>query len=426
MRIAILDGRQIDPANTLDTEQDLFIAEGKIVGTKKKPDGFTADREINAKGKVLIPGLIDLCARLREPGYEHKGTFGTECLAANSGGITAICYPPDTCPVMDTTAVVDLIRERTHETGRVHIYPLGALTQGLQGKQLAEMATLKKAGCIGVSNALAPIESAEILRRAFEYARSCDLTVFLFAEDPALKNNGVAHEGPLSTRLGLPAIPETAETVAVSRALLLAEQTGARIHFCRLSTARAVRLIRAAQEEGLPVTADVAICHLHLTEMDIADYDSHCHLQPPLRGEQDRRGLVESLNNYIIGAVCSDHQPHDPDAKTAPFSLTETGASTIEHLLSLMLHLVNRDEITLERAVATLTSGPAAILGLDNKGTLSIGGDADICVFDPEQNTDVDPDEFISTGKNSPFKGWELPGKVTHTLLRGNIVYTTE
>lgn len=425
MRISIENGRLIDPSNKLDGKQDLFIADGKIVGIKKKPDGFKSDLQINAKDRIVLPGLVDLCARLREPGFEHKATFQTELHAANSSGITSICCPPDTDPVIDTPAVVELIHQRTRDTNRTNIYPLGALTHGLNGEHLAEMHTLKQAGCIGVSNALAPIENTEVLRRAFEYAHSCDLTVFLYAEDNALKNKGVAHEGPLSTRLGLPAIPETAETVAISRALLLVEQTNVRIHFCRLSSARSVKLIKAAQEQGLPVTADVAICNLHLTEMDIADYNSDCHLQPPLRSERDRQGLIEGINDGTISAVCSDHQPHDADAKSAPFSLTETGASTIEHLLPLMLHLVNRNELKLDRAISLLTSQPANILTID-KGTLGIDKDADICILDPDTDISVDKDKLLSAGKNSPFKGWELQGTVSHTLFNGEVVFNQD
>lgn len=422
MRIHIKNGRLFDPGGKLDAKQDLFIADGKIAGIKNKPDGFNSDREIDAKDKIVLPGLIDLCARLREPGYEYKATFETECLAANASGITSICCPPDTKPVIDTIAVVDLIQQRAYETGRTHVYPLGALTLGLNGQQLAEMNTLKQAGCIAVSNALAPMENTEVLRRAFEYARSCELAVFLYAEDSALKNNGVAHEGPITTRLGLPPIPETAETVAISRALLLVEQTGVKLHFCRVSSAPGVKLIQAARSAGLPVTADTAICNLHLTEMDIADYNSDCHLQPPLRSERDREGLVNAINNDVITAVCSDHQPHDIDAKSAPFSLTEPGASTAEHLLPLMLHLVNRKEIKLDKAVALLTAQPAKLLGID-KGTLATGKDADICIVDLDQSMTVEPDGLLSAGKNSPFKGWELPGQVTHTLLNGAIVY---
>lgn len=422
MRIHIKKGRLLDPKNSLDAIQDLFIADGVIAGINKKPDGFKSDLEINAKDKLVLPGLVDICARFREPGYEHKGTYKTESLAATSSGVTSICCPPDTNPIVDTTAVVEFIIQRSREAGRTKIYPLGALTHGLKNEHLAEMQLLKEAGCVGVSNALSPMDNAEILRRAFEYAHSCDLTVFLYCEDNNLKNNGTAHEGAISTRLGLPAIPESAETVAISRALILVEQTNASVHFCRISSARGVNLIKAAQEQGLPVTADVAICNLHLTDMDIADYNSNCHLRPPLRSERDRSSLIEGINNGTIAAVCSDHQPHDVDAKSAPYSLTEPGASTIEHLLPLMMHLVNRNELKLEQAIALLTSKPANIAGID-KGTLSIGKDADVCIFDTEATTSINRANMLSAGKNTPFHHWELQGAVTHTILNGDVVF---
>ncbi|HIF50693.1 MAG TPA: dihydroorotase [Thiotrichaceae bacterium] len=422
MRIHIEGGRLLDPANNLDAKQDLFIADGKIVSIKKKPDGFDSDLQINAKDKIVLPGLVDLCARLREPGLEYKGTIQTESLAANSSGITSICCPPDTDPVIDTPAIIELIHQRSRDAERTNIYPLGALTKDLNSEHLAEMHILKQAGCVGVSNAYNAIDNAEVLRRAFEYAHSCNLTVFLYAEDHALKNNGVVHEGALSTRLGLPPIPETAETVAICRAILLAEQTQVHLHFCRLSTARGVQLIKAAQAQGLPITADVAICNLLLTEMDIADYNSDCHLQPPLRSERDRSGLIAGINDGTITAVCSDHQPHDVDAKAAPFSLTESGASTIEHLLPLMMHLVNREELKLEKAISLLTSQPANILSID-KGSLEEGKDADVCIFDNEESTSIDKDNLLSIGKNTPFNGWETQGAVSHTLLNGRVVF---
>ncbi len=422
MNIHIKGGRLYDPASKLDAKQDLYIVEGKIVGINKKPKDFKSDLVINATDKIVLPGIVDICARLREPGYEHKGTINTESLAANSSGITTICCPPDTDPVVDTPAVIEFIHQRARESGRTNIFPLGALTNGLEGEQLAEMQILKQAGCVGVSNAFSPIDNAEVLRRTFEYAHSCDLTVFLYAEDNALKNSGTAHEGALGTRLGLPPIPEAAETVAISRALLLAELTSVHVHFCRLSSMRGVQLIKTAQEQGLPVTADVGICNLLLTEMDIADYNSDCHLQPPLRSERDRAGLIEAINNGIINAVCSDHQPHDVDAKAAPFSLTEVGASTIEHLLPLIMHLVNRKELKLEKAISLLTSQPANILNV-NKGALETGNDADICIFDTEASTSINKDNLLSAGKNTPFNGWELKGAVTHTIFNGKVVF---
>ena len=425
MRISIENGRLLDPSNNFDQKQDIFIVDDKIVSFKKKPDNFKPDIVVDAKNKIILPGLVDLCARLREPGFEKKGNFSSELYAANSSGITSVSVPPDTTPVIDTPAVVEFIHQRAREINRANVYPLGALTQKLKGEQLAEMYLLKEAGCVGISNALNAIENTEVLRRAFEYANSCDLTIFIYPEDQKITNNGVAHEGAISTRLGLPAIPETAETIAISRALLLIEQTNIRAHFCHLSSARGVQLIREARKQGIRVTADVSICNLHLTDMDIADYDSNCHVKPPLRSERDRMGLIEGIHDQTISAVCSDHQPHEANAKSAPFSLTEPGASTIEHLLPLMLHLVNKNEIELNQAISLITSEPAKILGI-SKGTIEKNRNADLCIYDPKSNVNINKNNMLSAGKNTPFNGWELQGKVTHTLLNGEVVFSLD
>jgi len=422
MRLKISSGRIIDPANNIDQTGGLFIDEGLIVGIGKSPKGFKAEQEIDATGQIVCPGLIDLCARLREPGEEHKATIASETTAAIASGITSICCPPDTIPVIDTPAVVELIFQHASNSQQSKVFPLGALTHGLKGKTLAEMDTLKNAGCIGVSNAYAPIVDTEVLRRALEYATTCEITVHLYCEDDYLRNNGVVHEGPVSTRLGLPAIPETAETIAISRALLLVEQTGARVHFCRISTARSIELLAEAKTRGIDVTADVGIAHLHLTDMDISSFNTDCYVLPPLRSQRDKEGLRTGLANGTITAICSDHQPHESDAKSAPFSMTEPGASTIEMLLPLTLQLVRDKNLTLQQAIAALTSAPAKIAGLDT-GNLSIGSRADICIFDPESSWIVETEALLSAGKNTPFASWEMTGKVTHTLVDGNIIY---
>lgn len=422
MSIVIEKGRIVDPINNVDKQASIYIDKGKIIGVGKKPTGFSANKTINAKGKLVIPGLVDLCVRTREPGFEYKANMDTELAAAGKSGITSICSPPDSMPVVDTPAVVKLIQQRANEVGKVKVYTLGAITKGLKGEQLAEMHDLQQAGCIAMSNALYPINNSQVMRRAFEYAHSCGLTVFIQPNDTDLQNNGVANEGAISTRLGLPPIPETAETVALSRALLLIEQTGVTAHFCRLSSARSVTMIKQAQKQGLPITADVDICHLHLTDMDIANYNVDCHLQPPLRTERDRNALIKAIEEGVVSAICSDHQPHDRDAKSAPFSLTESGASTVEFLLPLVLHLVEQNKISLSNAIATLTSKPAAILGLE-AGSLSVGKSADICIVDMDADTEVNKDNMISMGKNTPFNNWNLPAKVSTTMMNGKITY---
>jgi dihydroorotase len=422
MRTVIKHGRIIDPANKLDKETDLFIENGTIAAVGKAPSGFTPDQTIEARSKIVCPGLVDLSARLREPGQEHKATIASETLAAASAGITSICCPPDTSPVIDTSAVAELIHQRALHAGKAKVYCLGALTAGLEGRTLASMHALKTAGCVGVSNAYGEIRDTAVLRRALEYAATCGLTVHLYCEDDSLRNNGVVHEGKMSVRLGLPGIPETAETVAVSRALLLIEQTGTAVHFCRISAARSLRLIALAKLQGLPVTADVSIAHLYLTEVDLAGFNSLCHVRPPLRTDRDRDELREALATGTVDAICSDHQPHNEDAKTAPFGLTQPGASTMDVLLSLALQLVNKKILDLQTVISALTINPARIAGI-NAGQLGKGAPADLCIIDPALEWPADKVSLLSAGKNCPFIGREMTGKVTHTLLDGNLVY---
>ncbi|MCG6976004.1 MAG: dihydroorotase [Acidiferrobacterales bacterium] len=423
MSLRIANGRIIDPANDLDRKTDLFIDDdGFIVGIGKAPKNFTAELTIDASNLIVCPGLVDLQARVREPGQEYKATIESETLAAVSAGITTLVTPPDTMPVIDTPAMAQMIQQRAWRFGMAFIHPLGAMTRDLEGTQLSDMESLDEAGCVGVTNALNPIKDTLVLRRAMEYAASFDITVFLRAQDPWLIAGGCVHEGEVGTRLGLPGIPEAAETVAVARDLALIEQTGVRAHFSQLSTARAVAMIAEAQERGLPVTADVTAHHLHLSEHDIGYFNSECHVIPPLRSERDRDGLRKALQDGVISAICSDHQPHESDAKLAPFIESEPGVSGLETLLALTLRLVDDGLIDLTQAIAALTSEPADIIGVDT-GNLAIGSTADICIFDPEARWTLNTNDMVSRGHNSPFAGWEFKGKVTHTLIGGVLVY---
>ena len=424
-RIKISGGRLIDPENRIDDRLDLYIADGRIAAIGAPPDGFSEDVELDAGGLVVIPGLIDLCARLREPGQEHKASIDGECRAAAAGGITTLCCPPDTDPVIDTPAVVELIRHRAQQAGAARVVTLGALTKGLHGEQLSEMAALQRAGCVGVSNALKPLASTLVERRAFEYAATFGLTVFLHADDAALSANGCIHEGELSTRLGLPGIPQAAETVAVARDLALIQQTGVRAHFCRLTTQHAVRMVARAQFDGVPVSADVAVPHLYLSEVDTVDFGADYHFIPPLRTQEDREGLRKGLFSGTVSALCSDHQPHEPDAKLAPFPATEPGASGVDSLLSLTLKLVDEDQNLLADAIARVTSGPAKILGIPY-GDLAVGRAADLCIYAPDSNWRLDETSMNSQGKNTPFRGWEMPGRVRYTLRDGQIIFSSE
>ncbi len=423
MNLRLKGGRVIDPANKVDDILDVYIANGRIAALGGAPEGFGPAREIDASGCIVSPGLVDLCARMREPGQEHKATITTESVAAAAGGITTLCCPPDTNPVVETPADIELIRLRAEKIGKTRIVTLGALTHGLDGERLSEMAALKNAGCVGVSNALRPLANTLVQRRALEYAATFDLTVFLHPNDHWLSANGCAHEGQVATRLGLPGIPEAAETAAVARDLTLIEQTGIRAHFCRLTTARAVHMVARAQFDGLPVTADVAIPYLYLTEIDISDFDSHCHVIPPLRTTQDRLHLREALQRGTLSAISSDHQPHEADAKLRPFPSTEPGISGLDTLLPLGLRLVEEHVIELAELIHRLTAGPAAILGLPF-GTLSVGAAADVCIFNPERAWLLNPGTIRSNGHNTPFMGWEMKGRVMHTLLAGKLVHS--
>jgi dihydroorotase len=422
MRVRITGGRLIDPANDVDGRQDLYIADGKVVALDRAPDGYIADLVIDATNRIVCPGLVDLRAHLREPGEEQKATIASETRAAAHGGITTLCCPPTTHPVIDSPAVASLITRRAEAAGLARVIPLGALTRGLDGVQLSEMAALKQAGCAGVSNDFRALSNPLIMSRAMEYAATFDLTVFINPQDSHLANNGNAHDGAVCSRLGLSGIPAAAETVAVAGYLALVEQIGVRTHFSLLSTARAAQMIARAQHDGLPVTADVSAHHLHLTENDVLDFDSQCHVMPPLRTLRDRDGLRQWLARGTIAAICSDHQPHEADAKLAPFGETATGISALETLLPLSLRLVDDGVLTMNDVIASLTLRPARILGLE-AGDLRPGRRADVCIFDPEHYWVLSRDRLLTRGHNTPFLDWELKGRVTHTLLGGRPVF---
>ncbi len=421
--IHIKNARIIDPQNQLDQQTDCFIEHGKIAAIGQAPENFKADTTIDASNHLLIPGIIDLCARLREPGLEQKANIKSETKAAASAGITTLCMPPDTTPVIDEPAVIELIVRKAKQAKQTHVYTLGALTLGLQGEFLSEMASLKQAGCVGVSNARNPINNPLILRRAFEYASTHDITLFIEAQDNQLSKNACAHEGIIASRLGLNAIPYAAETVPIAQILELIHDTDIRVHFGRLSCARSIELIQQAKQNGLNVTADVAIHQLHLTEMDISSFNSQCHVIPPLRTQRDMEALRHGIAQGTINSICSDHQPHEPDAKLAPFPSTEPGISSIETLLPLTLKLVDNGDLTLSTAIASITCNPAKILGL-NSGHLGIGQMANLCLIDMDKEWIFSANEMQSHGKNTPFSGWNFRGKVVRTIIAGETVFS--
>lgn len=420
--ISISKGRVIDPANRIDQITDLHIADGRILKLGPKPEGFAADLTIDATGLVVCPGLVDLSARMREPGHEYKATLRSETRAAVRGGITTLCCPPDTNPVIDTAAMATLVRKSAQRIGNARVLPIGALTKNLQGDQLSEMATLRLAGCVALGNADMPLANTLVERRALEYAATFGILVMLRSEDPHLRNNGCAHEGPVASRLGLPGIPEAAETVAIATDLVLAEHTGCRIHFRGLSSGKSVSQLAIAHQQRVQISADVAVHQLHLTEMDIDGFDSYCHVNP-LRSLTDREALRQGVADGVIAAICSDHQPHDADAKEAPFPSTAPGISSLDTLLSLTLKLVDEGVLELSDAIARVTCGPADILGLE-LGRLTPGYSADICIFDPDRFWKLTDKELVSAGHNTPFLGWELRGRVTHTLFEGRVVFS--
>ncbi|MDH4556364.1 dihydroorotase [Pseudomonas sp. BN417] len=421
MRTHILGARLIDPASGHDQVTDLFLEGGKVVALGKAPAGFESDKQIDAKGLVAAPGLVDLSVALREPGYSRKGNIASETLAAASGGVTSLCCPPLTRPVLDTPAVAEMILDRAQEAGNAKVFPIGALTKGLAGEQLSELVALRDVGCVAFGNGLATFASNRIQRRALEYAATFDLTVVFHSQDASLAEGGLAHEGPTASFLGLAGIPETAETVAMARDLLLVEQSGVRAHFSQISSARGAQMIAEAQARGLPVTADVAMYQLILTDEALIDFSSLYHVQPPLRTRADRDGLREAVKSGVISAISSHHQPHEPDAKLAPFGATEPGISSVELLLPLAMTLVQDGLLDLPTLLARLTAGPARALRLP-AGRLAVGAPADLVLFDPQAST-LAGETWNSKGDNCPFIGHCLPGKVRYTLVDGRIIF---
>jgi dihydroorotase len=434
MKILIRHGRLIDPATGRDERADVAIASGRIVaiaGTDRIAD-FGADRVIDAAGLVVAPGLVDLAARLREPGQEHEGMLESELAAAAAGGVTSLVCPPDTDPVLDEPGLVEMLKFRARKLSRCRLFPLGALTRGLEGRALTEMAELTEAGCVGFSQADVPVTDTLVLQRALQYAATFGYTVWLRPNDAWL-GKGVAAQGAMATRLGLSGVPAIAETVAMATLFELVRVTRARVHLCRLSSAGGVRLLRAAKAEGLPVTGDVSINSLHLTDVDIGYFNADMRLTPPLRQGADRDALRAGLADGTIDALVSDHNPVAEDMKNLPFGEAEPGATGLELLLSLALRWGRDSGLPLGQALARVTHDPVRVLG-DAIGSLSTsagrlveGGVADVCVFDPEAQWGVEPGLLASQGKHTPFAfastGMALPGRVRATLVAGTVAF---
>ena len=422
MRVEIRNGRIVDAARGVDRVGTLYCAEGRIAALDRPPSRWNADRTLDASGLVVAPGLVDLSARLREPGLEHKATLESEMQAAIAGGITSLACPPDTDPPLDEPGLVEMLKHRARMLNQAHVYPVGALTQQLGGEALTEMGELAEAGCVAFSHADQPLVDTGVLLRAMQYAHTFGHRVWLRPQDAHLARGGVAHEGEVATRLGLAAIPSIAETIALSTIIWLVRATGATMHLCRLSSAEGVAMVRAAKAEGLPITADVGVHHLHLCDIDIGWFDAQAHLMPPLRGTRDRAALRAGVLDGTIDVICSDHAPVDDDSKQLPFAEAEVGATGVELLLPLTLKWATEERVPLPQAVARITELPARVLGIE-AGTLAAGAPADICIFDPAATWMVGRASLLSQGKNTPFAGFELEGRTRWTLVGGEVVH---
>lgn len=426
MKLHIQGGHLIDPHNQIDRQSDLFIAAGKVVGIGHAPTDFHANKVIDARGLIVCPGLVDLCARLREPGDEYKATLESEMCAAMAGGVTSLVCPPDTEPVLDEPGLVEMLKFRARNLHQAHVYPLGALTLGLKGQALTEMAELTEAGCIGFTQAEVPIADTQVLFLALQYASTYGYTVWLRPQDAWLGSQGIAASGAVATRMGLPSIPVMSETIALHTIFELMRATNARVHLCRLSSREGLDLVAAAKREGLKVSCDASIHHVHLCDVDLGYFDPQMRMLPPLRSQRDRDAIRARLEDGTIDALCSNHTPVDDDEKRLPFAEAAPGATGLELLLPLTLKWATEKKRPLSEALARLTSAPAAILGLLEKkqaGQLSLNSVADVCLFTPECSWQIQPENLRSQGKNSPFLGYALQGKVKMTLVAGHIAY---
>ncbi len=428
MKILIKNGRVIDPASGLDRVCDLALAAGRVVAIGQVAPDFHPNKTLDASGCVVAPGLVDLAARLREPGHEHEGMLESEMAAAVAGGVTSLVCPPDTDPMLDEPGLVQMLKYRAEKLHQSRLFPLGALTRGLAGEVLTEMVELTEAGCVGFSQAEVPLGNTQVLQRALQYAATFGYTVWLRPQELHL-GKGVAASGPLATRMGLSGVPVLAETIALHTIFELMRATGARVHLCRLSSAAGVALVRQAKAEGLPVSCDVSLNNLHLTDTDIGYFDSRARLAPPLRQQRDRDALRQGLADGTIDALVSDHTPVDEDAKALPVAEAEPGATGLELLLSLALKWAAEDQLGLARALAVLTHQPARVLGSAlgtleaSVGQLVVGGVADLCVFDPAADWTVGDEALRSQGKHTPFSGYQLPGRVRATVVGGHVAY---
>ena len=427
MKLIIKNGHLIDPANKKDGLFDILIEDGLVrevvgAGLKPAPTQSNGAKEIDAKGCIVTPGFVDLHTHLREPGYEYKETIQTGTLSAAAGGFTSICCMANTNPVNDKAQVTEYILAQAREKGVVNVFPIGAVTKGLEGKELAEIGELKKAGCIAISDDGKCVGNARLQRVAMEYAKNFDLPVIVHAIDPDLAGDGVMNESFISTKLGLSGIPNEAEDIMIARDIALAELTGASLHIAHLSTAGGIDLVRRAKKKKLKVTCEVTPHHLVLTDERVIGYDTNTKMAPPLRGEADRLALIEGIADGTVDAIATDHAPHAQVDKEVEFDRAAFGIVGLETALSLVLGLVDGKKITMKRIIEMLTVNPARIVSLP-KGRLNAGDEADITIFDPKISYTIDPGTFSCKSKNTPFGGMKVKGKVRKTLVKGKVVY---
>ncbi len=428
MKLLIRNGRVLNPATRFDAMADVAVDAGMVCAIGAAPEGFAPDQVVDASACLVLPGLVDLAVRLREPGHEHARMLDSELAAAVAGGVTSLVCPPDTDPVLDEPGLVEMLRFRAERLKLSRVFPLGALTRNLAGEVLTEMVELTQAGCVGFGQAEVALGNTQVLLRALQYASTFGYAVWLRPQDRDL-GTGVVASGPLATRMGLSGIPVAAETIALHTIVELVRATGARVHLCRISSAAGLELVRRAKAEGLPLSCDVSINSLHLTDNDIGYFDSRARLCPPLRQQRDRDAIRACLADGTVDVLVSDHCPVTEDGKTLPFAESEPGASGVELLLSLALKWAQESGVPLQRALEVLTIGPARVLGTavgplaPALGRLEVGHVADLCVVDPNAPWTVDANTLRSQGKHTPFSGYELAARVRCTVVDGRIAF---
>jgi dihydroorotase len=420
MNILIKNGHVIDPANKVDEKLDILLSDGKIARLGK-PGSIPADgaQVVEASGKLVVPGLIDMHVHLREPGFEYKETIKTGMAAAKAGGFTSVCSMPNTNPVNDNRSVTEFILSEAHDA-LARVFPIGAITKGSKGEELAEMAELHSAGCVAVSDDGKPVMSAAIMRRAMEYSKIFDMPVISHCEECTLTDKGVMNEGFVSTELGLRGIPAAAEEVMVARDIALAGLTGCRVHIAHVSTAGSVRMVREAKARGVKITAETCPHYFTLTDEAVRGYNTMAKMNPPLRTAEDVAAIKQGLKDGTLDVIATDHAPHAMDEKSVEFDYAPFGIVGLETAVGLVFKLVHEGVLSMTEAVRKLSFNPASILKI-NKGTLSVGADADITIIDPDVEWTVDSSQFKSKSRNTPFDGWKLKGRAVRTIVGGRL-----